>query len=83
MHNRLCKFLNDNTYPLQFGFQPKCSASVALIHLSETIKEPLDQGKYVFGIFDYINLLILNLKICQIGLMPRRYHRMSVKLNNV
>ena len=48
MHNSLYKFLNDNNiiYPLQFGFRQKYSTAFALIHLIETIKEPLDQGKY-------------------------------------
>ena len=47
MHNRLCRFLNDNNviYPLQFDFRQKYSTSFALIHLIETIKEALDQGK--------------------------------------
>ena len=53
MHNRLHKFLNDNNinYPLQFGFRQKYSTSFALIHLTETIKESLDQGKYSCSIF--------------------------------
>ena len=52
MHNRLCK-LNDSNifYPLQFGLRQKYFTSFALIHLSESIKEPLDQGKHGFGIF--------------------------------
>ena len=50
---KLYKLLNDNyiIYPLQFGFQQKYSTSFALIHLTETIKEVLDQGKYACGIF--------------------------------
>ena len=53
MHNRLYKFLNDNNIisPVQFGFRQKYSASFALIHLTETIKQALDQGKYSCGIF--------------------------------
>ena len=53
MHNKLYKFLNDNNiiYPLQLGFQQKYSTSFALIHLTETIKEALDQGKYSCGNF--------------------------------
>ena len=38
-------------YPLQFGFQQKYSTSFTLIHLTQTIKEALDQGKYGCGIF--------------------------------
>ena len=37
--------------PLQFGFQQQYSTYFALIHLTESIKEALDQGKYCFGIF--------------------------------
>ena len=53
MHNRLYKFLNDSNviYPLQFGFRQKYATSFASINLTETIKEPLDQGKYGCGIF--------------------------------
>ena len=53
MHNRLYKFLNDNNiiYRLQFGFRQKYSTSFALIYLTETIKEALDQGRYGCGIF--------------------------------
>ena len=53
IHNRLYKFLKVNNiiYPLQFGFRQKYSTSFALIHLTETIKEALDQGKYGCGIF--------------------------------
>ena len=52
MRNRLYKFLNDNNiYLLQFAFQQKYSSSFALIHLTDTIKEALDQGKYGCCIF--------------------------------
>ena len=53
MHGRLSTFLNiqDIIYPLQIGFHQNYSASYALIHLNETIKEALDQGKYGCGIF--------------------------------
>ena len=53
MHSRLSTFLNikDIIYPLQFGFRQNYSTSYALIHLTETIKEALDRGKYGCGIF--------------------------------
>ena len=53
MYSRLSTFLNikDIIYPLQFGFRQNYSTSYALIHLTETIKEALDQGKYGCGIF--------------------------------
>ena len=53
MDRRLSAFLNikDIIYPLQFGFRQYYSTSYALIHLTETIKEALDQGKYGCRIF--------------------------------
>ena len=53
IHSRLSTFLNikDIIYPLQFGFCQNGFTSYALIHLTETIKEALDQGKYGCGIF--------------------------------
>ena len=53
MHSRLSTFLNikDIIYPLQFGFDQNYSTLYALIHLTETLKEALDQGKYGCGIF--------------------------------
>ena len=53
IHSRLSTFLNtkDIIYPLQFGFRQNYSTSYALIHLTETIKEALGQGKYGCGIF--------------------------------
>ena len=73
MHNRLSTFLNikDIIYPLQFGFRQNYSTSYALIHLTETIKEALDQGKYGCRIcvdlqkyFDTVdhNIILGNLK---------------------
>ena len=49
MHKRLYKFLDENIYPCQFGFDK--NTSFALIYLTETIKGALDQGKYGCGIF--------------------------------
>ena len=53
MHYRLGKFLNDNNvvYPLQFGFRQMLIRINTLIHLTETIKEALDQGKCGCSIF--------------------------------
>ena len=52
MHSRLITFLNiKDIYPLQFDFRQNYSTSYALIYLTETIKEALDQGKYGCGIF--------------------------------
>ena len=53
MHSGLSAFLNikDIIYPLQLGFRQNYSTSYALIHLTEIIKEALDQGKYGCGVF--------------------------------
>ena len=48
---RTLRNVKDIIYPLQFGFRQNYSTSYALIHLTETIKETLDQCKYGFGIF--------------------------------
>ena len=53
MYNRLYKFVEDNNliYPFQFGFRKKFSTSLALLSLTETIKQEIDSGKYGCGIF--------------------------------
>ena len=53
MHKRLSNFLEKNKliYSLQFGFRQNYSTSYALIHLTETIKQSLDQGLFSCGIF--------------------------------
>ena len=53
MHSRLSTFLNNKNiiYPLQFGLRQNYSTSYALIHLTETVKEALDQVKYGCRIF--------------------------------
>ena len=47
INSRFSAFLNikDIIYPLQFSFRPNYCTSYALIHLTETIKEVLDQSK--------------------------------------
>jgi len=47
MYNRLYKFVEDNNliYPFQFGFRKKISTSLALLSLTETIKQEIDSGK--------------------------------------
>ena len=53
MHRRLSNFLDKNKliYSLQFGFRQNYSTSYALIHLTETIKQSIDQGLFSCGIF--------------------------------
>ena len=36
---------------IQFGFQPKYSTTHALINLTESIRQSLDEGRFGFGIF--------------------------------
>ena len=52
-HKRLSNFLEKSKliYSLQFRFRQNYSISYALIHLTETIKQSLDQGLFSCGIF--------------------------------
>ena len=43
--------MNKVIYSLQFGFRQNYLTSYALIHLTETIKQSLDQGLFSCGIF--------------------------------
>ena len=53
MCNRLYNFLELKSviYDLQFGFRQIYSASHALVHLTDKIREQLDSGNFVCGIF--------------------------------
>ena len=53
MHKRLSNFLDKNKliYSLQFGFRQNYSISYALIHLTETIKQSLDQGLFLLYVY--------------------------------
>ena len=53
MHQHLYKFLEsfEILYPLQFGFREKHSTSHALLSLTESIKQSIDNGKVGCGIF--------------------------------
>ena len=53
MYTRLYKFLDTHKilYPLQFGFHENHSTTQALMFLTETIKHPIDSGKFGCGIF--------------------------------
>ena len=60
MYSRIFKFLNDNNSPLQFGSRQKFPTAHALISLTEDIRENLDEGNIVCGIFvDFCKLLTL------------------------
>ena len=53
MYKRLSNFLDINNliYSLQFGFQQKYSTTHALINLTESIRQTLDEGSFGCGIF--------------------------------
>ena len=53
MYKRLSNFLDINNliYSLQFGFRPKYSTTHALINLTESIWQSLDEGSFGCGIF--------------------------------
>ena len=53
MYKRLSNFLDINNliYSLQFGFQQKHSPNHALINLTESIRQTLDEGSFGCGIF--------------------------------
>ena len=53
MHTRLYNFLDtfEMLYPLQFGFSEKHSTMHALLSLTESIKQSIDNGKFGCGIF--------------------------------
>ena len=52
-YKRLSNFLDINNlmYSLQFGFRAKYSTNHALINLSESTRQSLDQGSFGCGIF--------------------------------
>ena len=53
MYKRLSNFLDikDLIYSLQFGFWQKYSINHALVNLTESIRQTLDEGTFVCGIF--------------------------------
>ena len=53
IHERLSNFLDINNliYSLQFGFRQKYSTTHALINLTESIRQTLDEGSFGCGIF--------------------------------
>ena len=60
IYSRIFKFLNDNNSPQQFGSRQKFPTAHALISLTEDIRENLDEGNIVCGIFvDFCKLLTL------------------------
>ena len=57
MFKRLCGYLEScNTlFPLQFGFRQKCSTNHALIRITESIRNSIDNNEFGCGIFTDLN----------------------------
>ena len=53
MYKRLSNFLDINNliYSLRFGFRPKNLTTNALINLTESIRQTLDEGSFGCGMF--------------------------------
>ena len=53
MHHRLYSYLEelDILYPLQFGFREKCWTTHALISITESIRQSIDNSEFGCGIF--------------------------------
>ena len=53
MHKRMSNFMDINNLisSLQFGFRQICSTTHALINLTESIRQTLDEGSFGCGIF--------------------------------
>ena len=76
MYERVYKFIDtcNILYPLQFGFREKHSTLHAIIGMTETIKEAIDNGMFGCGVFidlqkafDTVNLSILLKKLEHYG----------------
>ena len=77
MYKRIYSFFETNNiiYDLQFGFRKNYSTNLALLSLTESINQQVDNGKYGCGIFidfqkafDTVDHNILLSKLCHHGI---------------
>ena len=77
MYHRLYNYLEEFkiVYPLQFGFREKCSSNHALISITESIRQSIDNNEFGCGIFidlkkafDTVNHTILLTKLNHYGI---------------
>ena len=77
MYHRLYNYLEEFKilYPLQFGFREKCSTTHALISITESIRQSIDNNEFGCGIFidlkkafDTVNHTILLTKLNHYGI---------------
>ena len=77
MYKRIYSFFETNNiiYDLQFGFRKNYSTNLALLSLTESINQQVDNGKYGCGIFidfqkafDTVDHNILLSKLCHYGI---------------
>ena len=91
VHSRVYTFLEDFQciYSLQFGFRKKHSTNHALIDITETIRQALDNKKHVCGVFvdlqkafDTVNHDILISKLDHYGIRGMANNWFASYLNN-